>query len=78
LFTNEEPFSPSLFVSIRKRLTIVVMSEIKDAFIAHASLQTGKEQKPSPVRFIKDEPDPPESSSPKADATLNGSLETKE
>jgi len=77
-FTNEEPFSPTLFVSIRERLTLEVMSEINDAIIAHASsLQTGNEQKPSPVRVEKDDPDPPESSAPEADATLNESSETE-
>jgi len=34
-FTNEAPFSPSLFVSIRERLSLSVINEINDIVIAH-------------------------------------------
>jgi IS5 family transposase len=35
-FTNEAPFSPSLFVSIRERLSLAVINEINDIVIAHS------------------------------------------
>lgn len=34
-FTNEAPFSPSLFVSIRERLSLAVINSINDIVIAH-------------------------------------------
>lgn len=34
-FTNEEPFSPSLFVAIRQRLNIEVLSSINEIIIQH-------------------------------------------
>ncbi len=35
-FTNEAPFSPSLFVSIRERLSLSVINAINDIVIAHS------------------------------------------
>ncbi len=35
-FTNETPFSPSLFVSIRERLSLGVINAINDIVIAHS------------------------------------------
>lgn len=35
-FTNEAPFSPSLFVSIRERLSLTVINSINDIVIAHS------------------------------------------
>lgn len=35
-FTNEAPFSPSLFVSIRERLSLQVINSINDIVIAHS------------------------------------------
>ena len=35
-FTNEEPFSASLFVEIRERLSIDLLSKINDVIILHA------------------------------------------
>jgi hypothetical protein len=34
-FTNEAPFSPSLFVEIRERLSLAIVNSISDIVIAH-------------------------------------------
>ena len=42
-FTNEAPFSPSLFVSIRQRLSLAVINTINDIVIAHSFDKAHKE-----------------------------------
>jgi len=41
-FTNEAPFSPSLFVEIRERLGIEILSSINDIIIAHSFEKTSE------------------------------------
>lgn len=43
-FTNEAPFSPSLFVSIRERLSLTVINSINDIVIAHSFEKTPDQQ----------------------------------
>jgi hypothetical protein len=49
-FTNEAPFVPSLFVEIRERLSLDILSSINDIIIAHSFEQTQEAaEKNSPV-----------------------------
>jgi hypothetical protein len=51
-FTNEAPFSPSLFVAIRERLSLDIINSINDIVIAH-HFETSQQQ---PSENTKDEP----------------------
>lgn len=73
-FTNEEPFSPSLFVEIRERLSLEILSKINDV-VAVLCIQQEEvaNQKEKPAYCGKDEKpsgDPPlEASQASADVT---------
>ena len=60
-FTNEAPFSPTLFVEIRERLSLDLLSKINDV-IAVLSLQKEAEQdgklQQSSSKITRDSPDP--------------------
>jgi hypothetical protein len=43
-FTNEEPFSDTLFVEIRKRLTLELLSKINDVIAVHCLQENNTEQ----------------------------------
>lgn len=76
-FTNEEPFSPSLFTEIRERLTLNLMNAINEIIVAH-SLLTDKESPPKErpknknkgteetVAAPKESPTPPSAQEPTA------------
>lgn len=60
-FTNEVPFSRSLFVSIRVRLSLAVINEINDIVIAHG-LEMVMDQKEPPA--VRNEPEEQKKPSP--------------
>lgn len=47
-FTNEEPFSDTLFVEIRKRLSLELLSKINDVIALHCLQENTKESPPTP------------------------------
>jgi hypothetical protein len=47
-FTNEEPFSDTLFVEIRKRLTLELLSKINDVIAVHCLQENNTEQQTPP------------------------------
>lgn len=56
-FTNEAPFVPSLFVEIRERLNLDILSGINDIVIAHSFEQMNETAANKPL--IKDDDAPP-------------------
>lgn len=47
-FTNEEPFSDTLFVEIRKRLSLELLSKINDVIALHCLQENNKEEQTTP------------------------------
>ena len=70
-FTNEAPFVPSLFVEIRERLSLDILSSISDIVIAHSFEKTSE---PALKKPIKNDDDTPSQSSSNPNATGNGAI----
>ncbi len=62
-FTNEAPFSATLFVEIRKRLDLSILSSINELVVAHQS-QMEAQSSPSPTKQEQDD-DPDNLPTPK-------------
>lgn len=58
-FTNEAPFVPSLFVEIRERLSLDILSAISDIVIAHSFENATETQVVALVKSDNDTPLPP-------------------
>ena len=69
-FTNEAPFSPSLFVSIRERLSLAVINSINDIVIAHSFDKTPGQ--PASTISQKEETDSTDDTPPTAATDDNG------
>lgn len=64
-FTNEEPFSDTLFVEIRERLSIDLLSKINEVIALHCiEMQETKTEKPQESENKKDNPPPSQSNDP--------------
>jgi len=75
-FTNEAPFSPTLFVSIRERLSLTVINSINDIVIAHSFDKTSNQ--PASTVSPKEESDNKSDITPPTTASDDNNISKEE